>query len=191
MENKFSQMSMLEVAYTLMTQKRTPQQINKLITEVLEIKDITDEDGSLTTQLYIDITTSSKFVYMGNNEWDLKERQSLDEWDKDGSAFNTKEDAAAAAAFDDDEDDELDLDDEAIEDEEDDSLDDEDDEDDFDGDDEDDDELKDDDDEDDDDTDDFERDPDGEPLEKYTEDDDFDEDKYNDLMDDFEDMYEN
>ena len=90
MEN-ISQMSLLEVAVMLMEQKKAPQSIRSLIKEVLEIKGLDDEDASLSTQLYIDITTSSKFVYMGNEEWDLKSRQSLDEYDKDGSAFNSKE----------------------------------------------------------------------------------------------------
>ncbi len=91
MENS-SQMSMLEVACMLMEKKRTKQSIKKIIKEVLEIKGIDDEDGDIAAQLYVDITTSSRFVYMGNEEWDLKERQSLDEWDKDGSAFNEAED---------------------------------------------------------------------------------------------------
>ena len=91
MEN-ISQMSLLEVAILLMEQKKNKQPIMNLIKEVLEMKGLDDEDKSLATQLYIDITTSSKFVYMGDGEWDLKIRQSLDEYDKDGSAFNSKDD---------------------------------------------------------------------------------------------------
>ena len=180
MEN-ISQMSLLEIAVALMEQKRGQQNIRSLIKEVFEIKGIDDEDGSITTQLYIDITTSSKFVYMGNDEWDLKSRQSLDQYDKDGSAFNTY-------VEEEEEIDELDEDDleEDLEEESD-------DEDDFEDDEDEDMYISDDDfDEDDisdlDDEDDFD---DDEDLERYSEDDDFDEDKYNDLMDDFEDMYEN
>lgn len=91
MEN-ISQMSMIEVACMLMEKKRTCQPIRKLIKEVLEMKGADDTNGELAAKLYIDITTSSKFVYMGNEEWDLKDRQSLDEWDKDGAAFNSKDD---------------------------------------------------------------------------------------------------
>ena len=180
MEN-ISQMSLLEIAVALMEQKRGQQNIRSLIKEVFEIKGIDDEDGSITTQLYIDITTSSKFVYMGNDEWDLKSRQSLDQYDKDGSAFNTNieeeeeiDELGEDDLEDDFEDEEQDEDDFEDEEDEDMYIDDED----F--------------DEDDistlDDEDDFD---DDEDLERYTEDDDFDEDKYNDLMDDFEDMYEN
>lgn len=175
MEN-VSQMSLLEIAVQLMEQKRSPQNIRTLIKEVFEIKGIVDEDGSLTAQLYIDITTSSKFVYMGEDEWDLKLRQSLDQYDKDGSAFNTG----------------IEEEEEEIDDLDEDDLDEDYDEDDDDEDDEDtDDEYFDDEDEDydEDDSDDEDELDDDETLERYTED-DFDEDKYNDYMDDFEDMYE-
>ena len=180
MEN-ISQMSLLEIAVALMEQKRGQQNIRALIKEVFEIKGIDDEDGSITTQLYIDITTSSKFVYMGNDEWDLKSRQSLDQYDKDGSAFNTYVEEEEEIDELDEEDLEEDLEEEQ---DEDDDFEDDEDEDMY---------ISDDDfDEDDisdlDDEDDFD---DEEDLERYSEDDDFDEDKYNDLMDDFEDMYEN
>ncbi len=157
MEN-ISQMSLLEVAVYLMEQKKVKQSIRDLIKEVLEVKGLDDPDGHYATQLYIDITTSSKFVYMGDEEWDLKSRQSLDEYDKDGSAFNSKE---------------VEIEEEAVEEEElDDTLDEEDD------------EYEDDEYEEDDDAI-----IDGELTERYSED-DFNEDKYNDLMDDYEDMYE-
>ena len=186
MEN-VSQMSLLEVAVSLMEQKREPQNVYNIIKEVLEIKGLEDEDGSLATRLYMDITTSSKFVYMGEEKWDLKSRQSLEEYDKDGSAFNAKED------LEDLEEETQVVEDELDEDYEDDDYDDEDEEDD-----EDDDNFDDDfdDDYDDDLDDDTELDDsdddsiiDGDFIERY-DDDDFNEDKYNDLMDDYEDMYE-
>jgi DNA-directed RNA polymerase subunit delta len=179
MEN-ISQMSLLEIAVALMEQKRGQQNIRSLIKEVFEIKGIDDEDGSITTQLYIDITTSSKFVYMGNDEWDLKSRQSLDQYDKDGSAFNIN--VEEEEEIDELGEDDL-LEDDEEEQEEDDDFEDEEDEDMY----IDDEEFDEDDISDLDEEDDFD---DEEELERYSED-DFDEDKYNDLMDDFEDMYEN
>ena len=65
------QLSMLEVAIELMNQKKTPQPIISFINEVLEIKGIDDPEGFLATQLYIDITTSSNFVFCGEGKWDL------------------------------------------------------------------------------------------------------------------------
>ncbi len=182
MEN-ISQMSLLEIAVLLMEQKQQKYSIKELIQEVLALKGIEDSSGELATKLYIDITTSSKFVYMGNEEWDLKSRQSLDEFDKDGSAFNTKE-----AEIDEEPLDEEEIEDEVFDEDEYDSEDedeeDEDDEDEYDSEDE---------DEEDEDDEDYEDDEDsiidGDITERYSED-DFNEDKYNDLMDDYEDMYE-
>lgn len=184
MEN-ISQMSLLEVAIGLMEQKKTPQSIHTLIKEVLEIKGLEDVDGRLATQLYIDITTSSKFVFLGEDNWDLKSRHSLDEYDKDGSAFNVKgaeleeelfEEEESLEALD-DEDDEFDEDEDDEDDEDDDEYDDE----------------YEDEDDDSDYEDEYDEDDDaiidGEITERYSED-DFNEDKYNDLMDDYEDMYE-
>ena len=85
------QLSMLEVATELLNQKKTPQLITTLITEVLELKGFDDPNGVLATQLYIDITTSSAFVFCGEGKWDLKTRQSLEVFDRDGSYFNTGE----------------------------------------------------------------------------------------------------
>lgn len=170
------QASLLEIAIDIMENTNTTKNIYELIKEVLATKGLEDTDGTLAAQLYVDITTSSKFVYMGEDEWDLKIRQSLDFFDKDGSTFNSKDDE-----YIDEDDDDLDEND-ADEDFEDD-FDDEDDEEDEDFDDED--ESSDDEESDDYDTEDEESDD-------YEEsDDDFEEEKYNEYMDDYEDMYGN
>lgn len=170
MEN-IQQMSMLEVAIKLMNKKKNKQPISKIIKETLEMKGIEDADGTYAAQLYIDITTSSLFVYMGDEEWDLKVRQSLDEWDKDGSAFNTdveedEEEIEESA------DEYYSLDEEDVQSDDEYESDYEDDEDELDSDDLDT-EVYDEDDEDEDDDNDY-----------------MDEDSYNNIMDDYEDMYE-
>lgn len=170
MEN-IQQMSMLEVAIKLMNKKKNKQPISKIIKETLEMKGIEDTDGTYAAQLYIDITTSSLFVYMGDEEWDLKVRQSLDEWDKDGSAFNTdveedEEEIEESA------DEYYSLDEEDVQSDDEYESDYEDDEDELDSDDLDT-EVYDEDDEDDEDDNDY-----------------MDEDSYNNIMDDYEDMYE-
>ena len=160
------QLSMLEVAVELLSQKKTPQLITTLIQEVLELKGFDDPNGVLATQLYIDITTSSSFVFCGEGKWDLKTRQSLEMFDRDGSFFNTGEEYE-------EEEEEIALDDYNIDEE--DSADDED--------------------YDDEDDDDYYDDYDL-SLDEIdpTEDDDevsyLDEQEYNDIMDDYEDMYE-
>lgn len=160
------QLSMLEVAIELMNQKKTPQSIMTLINEVLEIKGLDDPNGVFATQLYIDITTSSNFVFCGEGKWDLKDRQSLELFDKDGSFFNTGEEY--------EEEEEVNLDDYNIDDEDYSNYDDEDE---------------------DDDDDDYEEYDDSllddlDPNEDDDENDFLDEQEYNDIMDDYEDMYE-
>lgn len=175
MEN-ISQMSLLEVAIYLMEQKRTVQNIYSLIKEVLEMKGLDDEDKSLSAELYVDITTSSKFVFVGEDNWDLKSRQKLEEFDKDGSAFNPKTERKSVHE---EEDEDLEL-----------SLDDDDDNDDeeinsLDSDEEEDIESEEYDDEEDDEEYDDDYNLDSDDL-----DDGYDEDTYNKYMDDYEEMYE-
>ena len=176
-----NQMSLIEIALEIMNEHEGAINIYTLIEETLAKKGVSDEDGTLAAKLYTDITVSSKFVFLGDDNWDLKSRQSLDVFDKDGSSFNSKEDYEA------DEDEDEDNDDLGFEDEDDDESDDyEDDEDE-------------DNDEDDEDLD-FEDDDDDQESEVGSEEDDEsddsyddvdpDEEKYNKIMDEYEDMYE-
>ena len=179
MEN-YSELSLLEVAVKIVEEKNAPINIYELIQEVLNRKGLEDDEKkSLAARLYVDITTSSKFVYMGEDNWDLKLNQPLEQLEKDGSAFNT-----ADYVDEDDEDEDIDdyedslsldeEDEESDEDDEESTEDEDEDEDEFDDDREDDEEYDEDDLEDDD----------------LDSDDDFKEDKYNKYMDDYEDMYE-
>jgi len=81
-------LSLIEVCEQLMLEKKNPQPINELINESIESVGRVADNIEEMTQLYVDITTSAKFVYCGDDEWDLKERQSVELWDKDGSFFN-------------------------------------------------------------------------------------------------------
>lgn len=178
MEN-YSELSLLEVAVKIVEEKNAPINIYELIQEVLNRKGLEDDEKkSLAARLYVDITTSSKFVYMGEDNWDLKLNQPLEQFEKDGSAFNTTD---YVEEDDEDEDledyeDSLSLDEDEDEDDEesDEDEDEEEDEEDLDSEDEETDEYDEDDLEDDD----------------LDSDDDFKEDKYNKYMDDYEDMYE-
>ncbi len=83
-----NQKSMLEVSLELMGKKKKPQKALDIIRETLEIKGADDTTGELASQLYNDITTSALFVYCGEGQWDLKKRQDISLWDKDGSFFS-------------------------------------------------------------------------------------------------------
>ncbi len=176
MEN---QMSLIEIALEIMDEKKEPIDIYTLIEETLARKGVIDTDGTYAAKLYTDITTSSKFVFMGENKWDLKSRQSLDQFDKDGSSFNSKEEYVEdedeeEILFDDDE--ELDEDEDEDDEDSDDEAEDSDEEAEELDEDEDDEELE------------FE-DEEDEEDESY-DDHDVDEERYNKIMDDYEDLYE-
>ena len=176
MEN---QMSLIEIALKIMESSKEPLNIYTLIEKTLAEKGINDPDGIYAAKLYTDITISSKFVYMGDDLWDLKSRQPLEQFDKDGSSFISKdEEYSDPTDYEDDEDEEEDLEeDDEIEDRYDNEDSDEEDEEDSYEDEEED--LEEEDDE------------DNYDESDETEEDSYDdEDKYNQIMDDYEDLYE-
>ena len=171
--------SMLEVAIEIMQKSKEPKNIYKLIDEVTEALGYGD-DANVKAQLYIDITTSAEFVYCSDEDdlWDLKNRQSLDLWDK---SFYGKD--AESDEVDDDEEDNISMEDyNYVEEEKDDDDDSDEDED-----------------EDEDMPEEYEIDEDADEDEEEDSWDDEDdenswdedeEEKYNDMMDDYEDLYE-
>ena len=165
---------MVEIAEDIL-KSEGKKNIYDLLETVASLKSISKEDTEKLTQLYIDMTLSAKFVFCGNDEWDLKENN-LDLWDKDGSYFNTADDLVEE-----EEDNTLTVDDYYIPEEEEEEI-----------------ELKDDDE-------DEEEDgilPDEEEedlllldeedvvIVEEEEDVDFDDEDYNEIMDDYEDMYD-
>lgn len=86
MNENLKTLAMIDVAEALLKGQATPMTIQQLIQGVAEIKSISLDDIDKLTQLYMDITQSAKFVYCGDDQWDLKERN-LELWDKDGFAF--------------------------------------------------------------------------------------------------------
>ena len=89
MEKDVSGMSLIEVALMIMDEHEGGISINELISQVLELKKIgQDEYNQKLSRLYLDITTSSDFVYLGDGIWDLKSRNSLELFERDGSEFN-------------------------------------------------------------------------------------------------------
>lgn len=174
MEN---QQSLFEAALEIISKKEGPTNIYDLINETLASKNVEDESGDLAAKLYLDITISSKFVFLGDDQWDLKSRQPLEKFEKDGSDFNSKDDyqKPERKRSDEDEDDDYDLSDDEDEDEVD-RDEDEDYEDQNEEDEEYEDDLS------------FEDDEDEDDDDSY-DDKDFDEEKYNKYMDEFEDEY--
>jgi len=80
--------SLVEVASRILTKEKKPLDIYVLFNSVCSDKQCTKEQKEeLLNQFYSDLITSAKFVYTGDNMWDLKENQKADLWEKDGFYF--------------------------------------------------------------------------------------------------------
>ena len=80
--------SLVDVAEIILRETKEPQNIYDLFDAVCTQKNIaTKAKGDLISQFYADITTSAKFVYTGENTWDLKDNQKIELWEKDGSYY--------------------------------------------------------------------------------------------------------
>ncbi len=91
--------SMLETAIGVMKRKRSPQPFIKIYEEVVEELGFNDAQKEHNiARFYSDLSLSAVFVYTGDNNWDLKERQPTDMWDKDASFFIDPEELKARKA---------------------------------------------------------------------------------------------
>ncbi len=86
MSRNLESLAMIDIAEIILKENNEPMKIKALISKVCEIKGVSENDFEKITQLYMDITQSGKFVFCGDELWDLKERN-LELWDKDGYAF--------------------------------------------------------------------------------------------------------
>lgn len=74
-----TQMSMVDVAYELMLKKKKEVEFSKLYTEVSEIKGFSQEESEKNQSLfYTNITMDGRFITLGENRWDLRERHKFE-----------------------------------------------------------------------------------------------------------------
>lgn len=86
MSQKLESLAMVDIAEHLLKEEKGPMTIASIFQRVSEIKAFEMTDIDLLTQLYMDMTQSAKFVYCGDDMWDLK-AFNLELWDEDGSRF--------------------------------------------------------------------------------------------------------
>jgi len=80
--------SLIDSAERIIRKKKTPLDLYKLFDMVCAEKNLTGKNKTvLITQFYTDLITSAKFVYTGDNNWDLKEFQKTELREKDGSFY--------------------------------------------------------------------------------------------------------
>lgn len=91
-------LAMVDIAEQLLRQTNQPVNIYELLDNVAGIKGVELSNTEMLVALYMDITLSGKFVFMGDDMWALKDGR-LSEWDKDSYAFVTHDDSAIEEAI--------------------------------------------------------------------------------------------
>lgn len=82
-------MSIMELAYQILREEEKAMTFNELYERVCKEKEIAEEEkNEMISQVYSDFITSAKFIYVGEDEWDIKGRQAIDLWDKDGAYYD-------------------------------------------------------------------------------------------------------
>ena len=77
-------MSLLETAETILSNNKQSMSFVELYQAICEVKDLSEEEkNDLISQVYADFIISGKFVYVGDDLWDLKSRLKTKDWDKD------------------------------------------------------------------------------------------------------------
>lgn len=72
-------LSMVDIAYNLMTKKKKEVDFAKLYQEVSEIKGFTPEVAQEKMAIfYTDITLDGRFITLGENRWDLRDRHKFE-----------------------------------------------------------------------------------------------------------------
>lgn len=83
---KLNELSLLDIIEEILKNSAEPISIYELIETAAKEKGLDPEDVDAMTQLYMDITLSGRFVFVGDDKWALKDGN-LEFWDKDGYAF--------------------------------------------------------------------------------------------------------
>ncbi|MFH5881960.1 DNA-directed RNA polymerase subunit delta [Liberiplasma polymorphum] len=81
--------SLINLAEIILNEEKKPVDLYQLFDMVIEKRgDQLEEISDLLNSFYADITSSAKFIYTGENTWDLKKHQKIELWEKDGSHYN-------------------------------------------------------------------------------------------------------
>lgn len=82
-------MSIMELAHQILLDEGKAMTFIELYDRICVEKEISDDEKLETiSQVYADFITSAKFIYVGEDEWDIKGRQAIDLWDKDGAYYD-------------------------------------------------------------------------------------------------------
>lgn len=130
-QEQLQEMSLIEIAYELLLEKKQPMHLNDLVQEIAKLLGATKEEVEANiSQFYTDLNIDGRFLNIGGNVWGYKGWYPVEQFEEDFvPAVRTKKKKAKASETEDDfedlEDEDLeyeDLDD-FVDEEEDDSLD--------------------------------------------------------------------
>ncbi|MEC9484626.1 MAG: DNA-directed RNA polymerase subunit delta [Candidatus Izemoplasma sp.] len=83
-----SELSLVGAAIKVLKKEKTPLNVYDLYKKAVDLADAkAQETDDTINNFYADLVTSAHFIYVGDNEWDLKENQKIELWDKDGSHY--------------------------------------------------------------------------------------------------------
>jgi len=86
---KRKNMSIMELAYQILDEEGKALSFIELYDKICVEKEISEEEKlENISQIYTDFITSGKFIYVGDDEWDIKGRQVIALWDKDGAYYD-------------------------------------------------------------------------------------------------------
>ncbi|MFW5894688.1 MAG: DNA-directed RNA polymerase subunit delta [Bacillota bacterium] len=80
--------SLVNVAEDILSKSEEPIDLYELFEKVVEEKGLKETGTDMVNRFYSELVSSAKFVYTGDNTWDLKANQKIDLWDKDGSYYS-------------------------------------------------------------------------------------------------------
>ncbi|MFA7076334.1 MAG: DNA-directed RNA polymerase subunit delta [Candidatus Izemoplasmatales bacterium] len=82
-------MSIMELANLILKENNKAMTFMEIYDRIVEEKEISETDKlEMISQVYADFILSAKFIYVGDDEWDIKGRQTIDLWDKDGAYYD-------------------------------------------------------------------------------------------------------
>ncbi|MGS0972694.1 MAG: DNA-directed RNA polymerase subunit delta [Candidatus Izemoplasmataceae bacterium] len=85
----YKEWALVDTAEVILKKSKEPINIYDLFDIVAGEKGLSAEEKDVyLTHFYSDITISGRFVYTGDNTWDLKAKQKIELWEKDGSFYN-------------------------------------------------------------------------------------------------------
>lgn len=82
------ELSLMDIATVIMSKEKRSFELYDLYDRVCEALNLSQaEQQKHLTKFYTDLTTSAKFIYVGDNHWNLKANERIELWEKDGSFY--------------------------------------------------------------------------------------------------------